>query len=94
MLLDASTYQILEVSKAFLESYRVSQTDVLGKSCFEATHHLDRPCHLIDHTEKCPLKESLETGALTHVEHLHRDRAAESSILKLRPIISIGWKAK
>jgi len=30
MLLDASTYQILEVNKAFLESYRVSRTDVLG----------------------------------------------------------------
>ncbi len=74
MLLDASTYQILEVNKAFLESYRVNREDVLGKRCFEVTHHLDRPCHLIDHDEKCPLKESLESGGLTHVEHLHRDR--------------------
>ena len=73
MLLDATTYEILEVNKAFLESYRVSRVDVVRKKCFEATHHLDRPCHLIDTGEKCPLKESLETGRLTHVEHLHRD---------------------
>jgi PAS domain S-box-containing protein len=74
MLLDADTYEILEVNRAFLDSYRVSRADVLGKRCFEVTHHLDRPCHLIDDGEKCPLKESLETGRLTHVEHLHRDR--------------------
>ena len=74
MLLDAGTYRILEVNTAFLDSYRVSRADVLGKRCFEVTHHLDRPCHLIDHGEKCPLKESLKTGGLTHVEHLHRDR--------------------
>ncbi len=74
MLLDATTYEILEVNKAFLESYRVSRADVVGKKCFEATHHLDRPCHLIEDGEKCPLKESLKTGRLTNVEHLHRDR--------------------
>ena len=74
MLLDASTYKILEVNEAFLESYKVSRADVLGKRCFEVTHHLDRPCHLITHGEKCPLKESLASGELTHVEHLHRDR--------------------
>ena len=74
MLLDASTYQILEVNEAFLHSYGVRRDDVLGKKCYKITHHLDRPCHKIDINCPCPLENAASTGNLSHVEHVHQDK--------------------
>lgn len=74
MLLDAKSYRILDVNQAFLNSYRLSYEDVLGKKCHEITHHLDKPCSQVFGEISCPLEESASTGKLCHVEHIHKDR--------------------
>lgn len=74
MLLDAKTYEILDVNQSFLDAYGLSRKEVLGSTCYEVTHHLDRPCHHEEDDCPCPLEHSVATGDSCHVEHLHKDR--------------------
>ncbi len=78
MLLDAMTYKIFEVNQAFLNSYELSREEVLGRKCYEITHHLSIPCHHANSHCPCPLEESAATGNLSHVEHLHQGHDGKS----------------
>jgi PAS domain S-box-containing protein len=73
MLLDARTYKILEVNQAFLNSYGLCREEVLGKKCYEITHHLSTPCHHANSHCPCPVENTVATGNLSHVEHVHQD---------------------
>jgi two-component system NtrC family sensor kinase len=72
-LLDAGTYRILEVNKSFLDTYGLSRDQVIGKTCYEITHHLSTPCHHSEEKCPCPLEESIATATSSHVEHVHKD---------------------
>jgi PAS domain S-box-containing protein len=72
MVLDSKTYEILDVNKSFLEIYGLSEDHVLGRKCYEMTHQLTRPCQEID-DDSCPLENSVKSGNITHVEHVHKD---------------------
>ncbi|MGD2124947.1 MAG: PAS domain-containing protein [Desulfobacteraceae bacterium] len=72
MLLDAKTYKILEVNQAFLDCYGLSRDQVLGKRCYEVTHHSNKPCHLAHVDCSCPLEEGATEG-IVQTEHAHQD---------------------
>ncbi len=74
MLLDAKTYEILDVNQAFLNLYKVSYEQVIGKTCYEITHHLSKPCSQMFSDEPCPLKETVSTANFSNAEHVHKDR--------------------
>ncbi len=74
MLLDAKTYEILDVNKAFLNLYKVSYEQVIGKTCYEIIHDLSKPCFQISSDEPCPLKETVSTGDFSNAEHVHKDQ--------------------
>lgn len=78
MLLDASTYQILEVNEAFLRSYGLNRDEVLGEKCYEITHHLNKPCQQIDINCPCPLEDAASTGDMSQVEHVHQDKDGQT----------------
>jgi PAS domain S-box-containing protein len=45
-----------------------------GQTCYEVTHNRDQPCHEgDDETFPCPLRDVVETGEQTTVEHTHYD---------------------
>jgi PAS domain S-box-containing protein len=71
MLLDARTYEVLEVNRAFLDSYGLSRNEVSGKKCYEITHHLKAPCHQEAGHGPCPLTETVASGKPSNVEHAH-----------------------
>jgi histidine kinase len=73
MLLDAKTYNILDVNQAFLNSYGLSREKVLGMRCYEITHNLSIPCHRANSHCPCPLESSATTGNMSYVEHVHQD---------------------
>ncbi len=73
MLLDTGSYEILEVNQAFLNSYGLCREEVLGKKCYEITHHLSLPCHQANSHCPCPLEDTVATGKLSHAEHVHQD---------------------
>jgi len=73
MLLEAKTYKILEVNQAFLKSYGLNREEILGKRCYEVTHHLNTPCHHANSACPCPLESSVATGNFSYAEHIHQD---------------------
>ena len=73
MLLDTGSYEIFAVNQAFLDSYGLCREEVLGKKCFEITHHLSLPCHQANSHCPCPLEDTVVTGKLSHAEHVHQD---------------------
>jgi two-component system NtrC family sensor kinase len=73
MLLDAKTFEILEVNRAFLASYGLTREQVVGKKCYEVTHHLSSPCSQAEIHSLCPLEESVSSGNMSLTEHIHQD---------------------
>ena len=73
MLLDAKTFEILEINSAFLASYGLTREQVVGKKCYEVTHHLSSPCSQAEIHSLCPLEESVSSGNMSLIEHIHQD---------------------
>lgn len=64
-------YRIVEVNRALLEMVGLSRDQVVGKHCYEVSHHLEKPCSIPDHP--CPLKDTLATGKAASATHVHFD---------------------
>jgi len=45
-------YRIIEVNRALLKMVGLKREDVVGKHCYEVSHHLENPCASPDHP--CP----------------------------------------
>jgi two-component system sensor kinase FixL len=71
LIIDPSDYRIISVNKVALEQLKLRKDDLIGKTCYEATHHRLTPCEAPEHI--CPMKEMLETGSSVTVEHTHID---------------------
>lgn len=62
-------YRIIEVNRALLEMVGLRRDDVVGKHCYEVSHHLQEPCKSPDHP--CPLKDAVVTGKSASTTHVH-----------------------
>jgi PAS domain S-box-containing protein len=65
-------YRIVEVNRALLKMLELTRDEVVGKHCYEVSHHLQEPCTSPDHT--CPLKETVATGKPASAMHVHFDK--------------------
>ena len=65
-------YRIIEVNRALLEMVGLNRKDVVGKHCYEVSHHLEKPCASPDHP--CPLKDAVATGKAASATHVHFDK--------------------
>ena len=65
-------YRIIEVNRALLEMVGLRRADVVGKHCYEVSHHLKEPCSSPDHP--CPLKDAVATGKAASTTHVHFDK--------------------
>jgi PAS domain S-box-containing protein len=68
-VIDVKDFRIVEVNKVFLNSYGLEAREVIGKPCYEVTHHRLDPCAPPD--DLCPLKETLRTGRHAVADHVH-----------------------
>ncbi|MGE5839607.1 MAG: ATP-binding protein [Deltaproteobacteria bacterium] len=74
MLLDVGSYKILDVNQACLKTYKTTREQILGKTCHEVTHRLNRPCPQVFTGHTCPVEQSLITGGLCMIQHTRKDR--------------------
>jgi PAS domain S-box-containing protein len=65
-------YRIIEVNRALLKMVGLQREDVVGKYCYEVSHHLENPCASPDHP--CPLKDVVATRKAASVTHVHFDK--------------------
>ncbi len=90
IVLDPSTYVIVEANKNYLNFCGLDKDAVIGKRCYELTHHRSTPCSPPD--DICPLGETLKTGRLSTVEHIHCDSTGSKLNVEVStvPIMSEG----
>jgi two-component system, NtrC family, sensor kinase len=72
VLVIAYDYRIMDVNDALLQKLGLEREDVIGKYCYEITHHRDLPCEGDHHP--CPLIQTLETEKPSQTTHVHLDR--------------------
>ncbi len=65
-------YRIVEVNRALLEMVGLAREDVVGKHCYEVSHHLQEPCTIPDHP--CPLKDTVASGKAASAIHVHYNK--------------------
>ncbi len=67
-------YRILAANAAYRRNC-AGNGDVVGRKCFEVSHHYNVPCDQAG--ESCPLARSLNSGQRERVLHLHHTPAGE-----------------
>jgi len=72
LVIDPNDYTIISANEATLKKLKLRKEDLIGKTCYEATHHSSAPCKLPHHI--CPIQETLRTGKAVTVEHTHFDK--------------------
>ena len=77
-------YRILAANTAYREAY-VAGEDVVGRRCYQVSHHYDVPCH--EAGESCPRQQALQSGHAEKALHLHHTpRGEEHVMVELSPI--------
>ena len=74
MVIDLN-YRIIEVNRALLQMVGLRREEVVGKHCYEVSHHLKHPCSDPDHP--CPLKDAVATGKAASATHVHFDKKGQ-----------------
>lgn len=77
-------YRIVAANEAY-RRYCGEGEMVLGRRCFEVSHHYDAPCDQAG--ENCPLARSLKSGRRERVLHLHHTPRGEEYVnIELSPL--------
>lgn len=77
-------YRILAANAAYRRQFS-PQTSVVGRTCYEVSHHFSVPCDQAG--ENCPLARSRESGQRERVLHLHHTPQGESYVnIELVPL--------
>jgi len=77
-------YRILAANAAYRRQFS-PQTSVVGRTCYEVSHHFSVPCDQAG--ESCPLARSRESGQRERVLHLHHTPHGESYVnIELVPL--------
>lgn len=79
-------YNIIAANAAYRLEYG-SNAPLVGRHCYEVSHHFDRPCD--EAGESCPLKLSTTTKQSQRVLHLHQTPRGEEHVdVVLTPIFN------
>ncbi|HZW24027.1 MAG TPA: sigma 54-interacting transcriptional regulator [Gallionella sp.] len=76
ILLDGQ-YRIVAANAAYRQEFGADR-DVVGRYCYELSHHYDKPCDQAG--ENCPLRDSMESGHPSRVLHVHHTSAGREHV--------------
>jgi PAS domain S-box-containing protein len=84
-LLDVRDFRIIGVNSSFLKEYGYSdEAEVLGKHCYEITHHRSDVCAPPD--DICPLIETVRSGRHFSVDHVHYGSGGEKKFVEVSTV--------
>ncbi|MGZ5192107.1 MAG: PAS domain-containing protein, partial [Flavisolibacter sp.] len=72
LVIDPINYRILDANKAALEQLKSAKEELIGKTCYQASHHRLMPC--TPPQDNCPMKEAIKTGKPSVMIHQHFDK--------------------
>ncbi len=64
-------YRIITANRAFAEEFKTPIDEIIGKHCYEVTHHEAGPCY--ESGEKCAIQSVFENGRPSEIIHTHVD---------------------
>lgn len=77
-------YRILAANGAYLKQFG-TQTSVIGRTCYEVSHHFQAPCDQCG--ESCPMSLAKASGQRERVLHLHHTPKGEAYVnIELVPL--------
>ncbi len=74
LVIDTS-FKILDANDAALKAAGLPKEDVVGKYCYQISHHSETPCDSKDHP--CPMQAVLRTGNYSQATHTHYSSEGE-----------------
>jgi PAS domain S-box-containing protein len=72
VLVIARDHKIIDINESLLNKLGLQRKDVIGRYCYEITHHQNSPCSGEHHP--CPLVQSIQTEKPSQTTHTHLDR--------------------
>ncbi len=75
-------YRIIAANRSYKERYQVSGEDVVGRHCYEVSHHSESPCH--HHGEHCPLEAVFTKGQPVQLIHVHYDKEDKPEYVQIQ----------
>jgi two-component system NtrC family sensor kinase len=72
LVIDFSDFTIISANEAALKQLKMHREEVVGRFCYEVTHHTSTPCK--PPHDVCPIFDLLKTGNSVSVEHTHFDK--------------------
>ena len=76
-------YRVLAANRAYINLIDKPLEDVIGKHCYEFTHHVDKPCWE-DGTTVCPVTLTFKTGEHYTSIHRHYDNTGAPVYLEVK----------
>ncbi len=81
MIIDAKDLKIIGANASFLKEFGAQEGEVIGRTCYEVTHHRLEICRPPD--DICPLVEIVKTGTHQSVEHIHHMKDGKKLFLAI-----------
>jgi PAS domain S-box-containing protein len=83
-------YRIVAANRSYRERYGMNPADVVGRRCYEISHHSSVPCS--QKGEHCPLDEILVSKQATQVMHVHYHGDGKEEYVQLHasPLLDNG----
>lgn len=76
-------YHILSANRAYCNLVGISEELVVGRPCYEVSHHRNTPCGG-DDGEECAVKRTFETGTVCSALHIHKEKSDHPQYLELK----------
>ncbi|MHC4277899.1 MAG: PAS domain-containing sensor histidine kinase [Planctomycetota bacterium] len=74
-VINVNDFTIVTVNDAFLQQHSLKGEQVIGRTCYEITHHRSTQCTAPD--DPCPLQDTITTGEHSVAEHVHYAKDGE-----------------
>ena len=81
LVIDPDDYKIISTNEVALKQLKLRKEELIGKTCYQTTHHLSTPCQPPEHD--CPIRRVLETKENIIVEHKHFDENNNERIVEV-----------
>ncbi|MGA3060326.1 MAG: PAS domain S-box protein [Candidatus Bathyarchaeia archaeon] len=81
LVIDPDDYRIISTNEVALKQLKLRKEELIGKTCYETTHHSLVPCNSQEHM--CPIRRVIETKETIIVEHKHFDENNNERIVEV-----------
>lgn len=81
MIIDVENFKIVAANKVFLQEVGLTEQEVIGKTCYDITHHRTKPCEAPH--DICPLMDCVEFGKHSAAEHTHFTTGGEPRFVEV-----------